>query len=150
MSSGAPSTADLGPEDFQKDTLLRRIPSLENDDFYAVNTETGERHLTSACFKLRPDETGLSIYSRTIITRSNLTYTDVCRKPHNAVASIPGSDPPTRGLSTDPDPWPADAPEPNHPRNAAHAVVNGITALEPGERRQLARDWAKIATLVHP
>jgi hypothetical protein len=62
-----PSSADLSPEDFEQDELLRRIPSLTNGDFYAVNTKTGHKQLTSACFKLRPDETGLSIYSKTII-----------------------------------------------------------------------------------
>jgi hypothetical protein len=123
---------------------------LTNDDFYAVNTETGERRLSSACFKLRSDETGLSIYSETIIQRLELSYADVCRKPHNAVASIPGSEPPKHGLRTEPDPWPDDAPEPEHPRNAAHAVISGIPDLAKPARNQLARDLAKIAVLVHP
>jgi hypothetical protein len=140
----------LSVDDFLKDQLLRRIPSLENEQFYAVNTATGERYFSSSCFKLRPDETGLSIFSETIIKRLELTYADVCRKPHNAVASLPGSEPPRRGLRTEPDPWPEDAPEPEHPRNAAHAVINGIDALTKPDQRQLARDFAKIAKLVHP
>lgn len=145
-----PSTADLTADDFLRDELLRRIPSLANEDFYAVNTDTGERHFTSACFKLRPGETGLSIFSKTIVERIQLTYADVCRNPLNAVASLPGSEPPERGLRTDPDPWPEDAPEPEHRRNAAHALINGIDALPKGERNQLARDLAKAAKLVHP
>lgn len=123
---------------------------MTNDDFYAVNTETGERQVTSACFKLRTDETGLSIFSEAIIARREMSYADVCRKPHNAVASIPGAEPPRHGLRTEPDPWPPDAPEPDHPRNAAHAVVNGIPALEPSAQRKVARAMARIAVLVHP
>jgi hypothetical protein len=146
----AHSTADLSADDFLNDQLLRRIPSLTNDDFYAVNTETGERNLTSACFKIRSDETGLSIFSGTIIERLGLGYADVCRKPLNAVAAIPGSEPPRHGLRTEPDPWPDDAPEPDHPRNAAHAVINGIADLAKPARNQIARDLAKVAVLVHP
>ncbi len=150
MSDRTCSTADLSPEDFEQDTLLRRIPSLGGKPFYAVNTQTGEERLSSACFKLHTAETSLSFYSQKIVTQRQLSYADVCRKPHNAVASIPGDDPPRRGLRTEPDPWPADAPEPNHPRNAAHAVVNGIAELTLKRQKQLARDWAELATLVHP
>jgi hypothetical protein len=149
VPGASPSTADLSEEDFRNDDLLRRIPSLTNNDFYAVNTETGKRTLTSACFKLRRDETGLSIYSRKIIKRRGLTFGDVCRKPLNAVAAIPGADPPERGLRTDPDPWPSDAPEPEHPRNAAHALINGIPDMAPSDQKQLAREWADMAVLVH-
>lgn len=150
VSKHTPSTGDLTPDDFLNDQLLRRIPSLEDEQFYAVNTETGERHFSSACFKLRSDETGLSIFSETIMERLELTYLDLCRKPYNAVAAIPGSEPPKRGLRTEPDPWPEDAPEPEHLRNAAHAVINGIDALAKSAQKQLARDFAKIARLVHP
>jgi hypothetical protein len=149
VAGASPSTADLSAEDFRNDELLRRIPSLTNNDFYAVNTETGSRQLTSACFKLHPDETGLSVFSRTIVERRALTLADVCRKPHQAVAAIPGTEPPDRGLRTDPDPWPKDAPEPEHPRNAAHALINGIPEMERQDQKQLARDWARIAVLVH-
>jgi hypothetical protein len=149
VAGEAPSTADLSAEDFLNDELLRRVPSLSNNDFYAKNTETGERQLTSACFKLGRDETGLSIYSKTTIERRNLTCADVCRKPHNAVASIPGSEPPRRGLTTEPDPWPDDVPEPEHPRNAAHALIMGIADMAPNKQRQLARDFAGIAVLTH-
>jgi len=145
----SPSSADLSAEDFERDELLRRIPSLTNGDFYAINTKTGERRFTSACFKLHPDETGLSIYSKTVIELLDLTLAAVCRKPHNAVASIPGAEPPRRGLRTDPDPWPQDVPEPEHPRNAAHALIMGITAMERPQQRDVARAFAAIAVLVH-
>lgn len=145
-----PSTADLTEDDFRADQLLRRIPSLDDGNFYAVNTETGERNLSSAAFKLRRDETGLSIFSNTIVERLELSHADLCRKPHNAIAALPGSEPPSRGLRTEPDPWPVDAPEPEHLRNAAHAVINGIDALGQGEQKRVARDFAKIARLVHP
>lgn len=144
-----PSTADLSAEDFLQDELLRRIPSLANEDFYAVNTMTGEKFFTSACFKLRPGETGLSIFSKTIVERVQLSYADVCRNPMNAVASLSGSEPPQRGLRTEPDPWPKDAPEPEHLRNAAHALINGIDALPKPQRNQIARDLAKAAKLVY-
>lgn len=150
VESRSPSTADLAPSDFERDKLLRRIPSLEDEAFCVVNTETGEARLSSACFKLRSDETGLSIYSQTIVTRRSLTYEDVCRKPHNAVASISGTEPLCHGLQTIADPWPPDAPEPDHPRNAAHAIINGIRQLAPSKQRKLARDLAKIAVIVHP
>ncbi|WP_156664556.1 hypothetical protein [Mycobacterium sp. 852002-51057_SCH5723018] len=149
VAGHSPSSADLTAEDFERDELLRRIPSLTNDDFYAINTQTGERQLTSACFKLRPDESGLSVYSKTVIDRLGLTYAAVCRKPLNAVASISGTEPPRHGLRTDPDPWPEDVPEPEHPRNAAHALIMGIAAMERGQQRDLARAFAAVAVIVH-
>ena len=44
------------------ETLYRRL-SRENPNMYAVDEETGERRPTSAAFKPRPNEDGLSVYS---------------------------------------------------------------------------------------
>lgn len=150
MAAHQPSSADLTAQDFERDKLLRRIPSLTNDDFYAVNTKTGRKQFTSACFKLRSDETGLSVYSQTIIDRLDLSPAAVCRKPLNAVASISGAEPPRRGLTTEPDPWPPDAPEPQHLRNAAHAEILGIAPMSRSDRNNIAREFAAVAMLVHP
>jgi hypothetical protein len=143
------SSADLSEREILDDELLRRVPSLSNADFVVENTETGERTFSSACFKLRPDEDGLSMFSRTVMERNGLTCADVCCDPLNAVVSIPGSEPNDQGLTTVPDPWPTDVPQPEHLRNAAHMLIKGIDALTKGPRSALARKWAREAILVH-
>jgi hypothetical protein len=117
------SSADLSEAEILGDELLRRVPSLSHADFVVRNTETGEYRFSSVCFKFRSDEDGLSVFSRTVMERNGFQCADVCCNPLNAVISIPGSEPDAQGLSTVPDPWPADVPEPEHPRNAAHMLV---------------------------
>jgi hypothetical protein len=144
------SSADLSETEILEDELLRRLPSISNADFVVQNTETGECTFSSACFKLHPNEDGLSVFSRTVMERNGLACADVCCDPLNAVISIPGSEPYDQGLSTEPDPWPpSGVPQPEHLRNAAHMLIKGIDTLTKGPRRDLARKWAREAVLVH-
>jgi hypothetical protein len=143
------SSADLSKAAILADQLLRRVPSLTHEDFVTTNTETGERSLTSACFKLRSKEDGLSVYSRTVIERNGLDCAKVCSTPFNVVVGIPGALPDSQGLETVPDPWPTDVPEPDHLRNAAHMLIDGLGPLSKSERNELARTWARTAEWVY-
>ena len=111
----------------------------------AVDLETGERRPTSGAFK--PDEDGLSVYRRGLLDAAALGPNDVVRNPWNLVVSVEVGDIRLIGLGARDDPWPADIDEPEHPRNAAHALMTGLERLGKGERRRRQKALALLPSI---
>lgn len=114
------------------DALYRRL-SDSRPSMVAVDLETGARRPSSGAFK--PDEDGVSVYRRGLLTVTGLGPDDVVRHPLNLVVSVDVRDVRSIGLGARDDPWPSDIDEPDHPRNAAHALITGLERLSRGERK---------------
>lgn len=127
------------------DRLLRRL-SDSGPNMVAVDTVTHDRRPTSGAFK--PDEDGVSVYRESVLSTSGLGAADVVRAPMNLVVSLEVAD--ARAitpLGVRNDPWPSDIPEPDHPRNAAHALIVGWDGLSTGERRRRQQKLTKAPSL---
>lgn len=117
-----------------------------------VDPLTGTRRPTTGAFRVKPGEDGLSVYREQVLATSGLTAADIVTGPQNLVVGVAIGDvraiPP---LDVRDDPWPADVPDPTHPRNGAHALVVGWDALSRSERRarQVALVSAPSLEFVH-
>ncbi len=115
------------------DALFRRL-SDSGPSMVAVDLETGERRPTSGAFK--PDDDGVSVFRRGLLHAAGLGPDDVIKNPWNLVVSVDVGDIRSIGLGARDDPWPSDIDEPEHPRNAAHALIVGLERLSRGQRRR--------------
>jgi len=61
--------------------------------------------------------------------------------------SIPVADVLSIPLGAQPDPWPSDIPDPEHPRNAAHALIVGWEGLTKSARKERQRALASLPSL---
>ncbi len=111
----------------------------------AVDLETGRRRPTSGAFK--PDDDGVSVYRRALLTAARLGPDDVIRHPWNLVVSVDVGDVRSIGLGARDDPWPPDIDEPEHPRNAAHALITGLESLSRGHRRRRQKDLVTLPSI---
>ncbi len=126
------------------DTLYRRL-SDAGPSMVAVDLETGERRPTSGAFK--PDEDGVSVYRRGLLDAAGLGPDDVVRNPWNLVVSVDVGDIRSIRLGACDDPWPADIDEPEHARNAAHALITGLERLAKNERRRRQKDLVLLPSI---
>jgi len=111
-----------------------------------VDSLSGERRPTSGAFQ--PDSDGVSVYRMSILRASGLTATDLVNDRQNLVVGLPlGEVRSIAGLGVVDDPWPTDAYEPSHPRNAAHALIVGWQGLSKNERRRRQRALAMLPGL---
>ena len=118
-----------------------------------VDPLTGDRRPTTGAFRAKPDEDGVSVYREQLLVAAGLTAADVVTAPLNVVVSLGVDDvraiPP---LDVHDDNWPADVPDPTHPRNGAHALIVGWDGLGKSARRerQLALVNAPSLQFVYP
>jgi hypothetical protein len=126
--------------------LYRRL-SRENPDQYAVDTATGQRWPTSAAFKPKPREDGLSVYRRSKLAEAGLDASAVATAPGHVVFGVSAGDVRSIKLGVRDDPWPGDVPDPGHSRHGAHALVIGWAGLTRGERGRRARELARLPSM---
>lgn len=121
------------------EVLYRRLAD-PGGSMVAIDQVTGSRRPSSGSFK--PDADGVSVYRRGLLEQSGLGPEDVIRGPRNLVVGVEVGDVRSIGLGAWNDPWPTGIPDPEHPRNAAHALITG---LEHGKKTRLRRQQALVA-----
>ena len=127
------------------DRLYRRL-SDNGPNMIAVDVLTGDRRPTSGAFK--PDDDGVSVYRESLLQQASLSAADVVRAPQNLVVALPvGAVRSIRPLGVRDDPWPTRIPDEDHPRNAAHALINGWDGLSTSERRRRQKALAELPSL---
>lgn len=143
---GAPSCDGDDPRIEDTELLYRRL-SRDNPDQYAVDQETGESRPTSAAFKPKPGEDGLSVYRRSRLEEDRLSAADVALRPNHIVFSVTAGDVRTLKLGVRDDEWPSGIPEAEHPRNRAHALVVGWADMSRGEVGRCAKKFARLPSM---
>ena len=138
------ATGERLPED---DAVYRRLSDTGPSMVY-IDPVTGEQRPTSGAFK--PDADGVSVYSRMAMSAVGVEPADLLVRSGNVVVELPvsavrDSEPPLDAVG---DPWPADIPEPDHPRNAAHALVVGFDGLTKGQRKRAQDHLVRISDFV--
>lgn len=116
------------------DAVFRRVAN-DSPSMVVVDVLTGHRRPSTGAFKLDPD--GISVYLRSVLSRSGLSASEVAVRPGNLVVELPVAavvDVPP--LTVRADPWPRDIPDATHPRNAAHALVVGWEGLSRAQRKE--------------
>lgn len=126
--------------------LYRRL-LRNNPDQYAVDQVTGERRPTSAAFKPKRGEDGLSVYRRSKLAEDALDASDVAMRPEHVVFSVTVADVRTLKLGVRDDEWPPDIPDADHPRNRAHALVVGWENMTRGEVSRCAKRFTKLPSM---
>lgn len=134
------------PDILGSEVLYRRL-SRENPHQYAFDEETGERWPTSAAFKPKPDEDGLSVYRQSKLAEVALDASAVATAPEHVVFGVNAGDVRSIKLGVRDDAWPSDVLDPEHPRNGAHALVIGWNDLTRGERGRRARELTKLPSM---
>lgn len=134
------ATPGSTPEDHRPvpddDSVYRRL-SDSGPAMLFVDPLTGERRPSTGVFRVKPDEDGVSVYREQLLHAAGLTAADVVVAPQNLVVSLAVGD--IRSLApldVRDDRWPKDVPEPQHPRNGAHALIVGWTGLTKSQRRE--------------
>lgn len=122
------------------EVLYRRLAD-PGGSMVAIDQVTGVRRPSSGSFK--PDADGVSVYRRGLLEQSGLGPEDVITGPRNLVVGVEVADVRSIGLGAWNDPWPTGIPDPEHPRNAAHALITGLEHL--GKKTRLRRQQALVA-----
>ena len=104
-------------------------------------TDSITRELKPAKAAFQLDDDGVSVYSQSAMTDLGVEPVDLLKRSQNfvvrlAVDDVRGID----GVDVVGDPWPLDVPEPDHPRNGAHALIKGVEKGIPKELRRGRRD----------
>lgn len=141
-----PPVAD-DPTVAEADVLLRRVYDSGNTNFVSIDQVTRERVPTSASFRVQADEDGLSLYLESVLGAAGLDANAVVAAPMNAVAALRAQAIRALGLGVVRDPFPADVPDPDHPRHAAHALAVGWPGGR-SARHRLSQQLARAARLV--
>jgi hypothetical protein len=105
-------------------------------------------HLSSGAFKPRTDEDGVSVYRRAVLQTSGLGSHDLIFRVSDRVASLAQEAIYSQKLRVEPDPWPHDAQDRDHPKNAAHALIVGWQCLGKKAKINKARALAQAAELL--
>jgi hypothetical protein len=111
----------------------------------AFDQVTGRRRPSSGAFQ--PDDDGISVYRDAILRSNGLSPDDIRKFPWNLVVGVGVADLRTIALDVRDDPWPTDIDEPDHPRNAAHALIVGFTGLSRNERRKRQQALVQLASV---
>ena len=126
--------------------LYRRL-SRSNPDQYAIDKETGERRPTSAAFKPKPQEDGLSVYRQTKLAEARLDGSAIATAPDHIVFGLGVGDVRSIELGVRDDAWPQEIPDAVHLRNGAHALIIGWQGMSRGEVGRRARVLAQLPSL---
>ena len=136
MVGPAPATEGDDPAIPDEESLLRRL-SDAGPNMVAVDPLTGARRPSSGAFKPDPD---ISVYRSSVLAAHDLDARALLKAPQNLVVSIDVADVRHHAsLGVCDDPWPQDVDDPNHPRNAAHALIVGWAGLTKSQRRERQR-----------
>jgi hypothetical protein len=140
------------------ESLLRRVPSIDNIAMVALDEGTGRRRLTSACFKLskaddgtgkKIPEDGISVYLASVLHDHDMDAHALVKEPAiNVIAAVPASEPRRLVLDVVADPWPEHTDDPDHPGNAAHALITGMDRKSRMEQARAAQALAAVARVV--
>ena len=135
------ATGERLPDD---DAVYRRLSDTGPSMVY-IDPVTGEQRPTSGAFK--PDADGVSVYSKTAMATVGVEPADLLVRAGNVLVELPlaGIRAAEQALDAVADPWPADIPEPDHPRNAAHALVVGFDGLTKGQRKRAQDHLVRIS-----
>lgn len=148
MTSGDPAppgaVVDDDPDIPDEELVYRRLYDA-GPSFVAVDQLTGERRPSSGAFS--PDPDGVSVYRHTVLLAHDLGPGDVRRAPRNLLASVEVGDLRSITLGVRDDPWPPDTDEPDHPRNAAHALIKGFERLTRNERRRRQKELVALPSV---
>lgn len=134
------------PKISNDEILYRRIPNVEHASFMVIDEVTRVRRPTSAVF--RPDNDGLSVYIDSILRQHGLTERDVQTRLASGVLSLVVGDVRAEELGVVPDAWPKDTDDPDHLRNAAHALIVGFQSLSKRQLRVKQHALIKQCTVV--
>ncbi|HEY0871690.1 MAG TPA: hypothetical protein VGD55_14925 [Acidothermaceae bacterium] len=111
---------------------------------FAVDQATGATRPSSGAFK--PDADGVSAYSEMALGAEGLSPSALFLRSTGALARLPvGSIRRIAGLDAVGDPWPRDVPD--HPTNAAHALITGMAGISKGARLDLQKAIAEMPGL---
>ena len=138
----------MGPGDdasIPDDEELNRRLSDESPNMVVVDALSGARRPSSGAFK--PDDDGVSVYREGVLRSRGLTAADLVVRPGNLVVSLPVGAVRAISLGVRDDPWPRGIPDPDHPRNAAHALIVGWDGLGKSARRQRQRALSELPSL---
>jgi hypothetical protein len=124
--------------------LYRRIPQ-GTSNFVAIDQITGARKPSSGVFK--PDTDGISVYRHTMLLENGLGPSDLVRQPLNLIVSVTVEDVRSLDLGVHDDAWPCDADEPNHLRNATHALIVGMAKMGKNERIRTQKKLASLPSI---
>lgn len=144
--AGGRSCVGDDPGISDSEILYRRL-SRENPDQYALDAETGERWPTSAAFKPKPDEDGLSVYRHVKLAEAGLAASDVATAPEHVVFGVNVEDVRSIKLGVRDDAWPSGITDPEHARNGAHALVIGWEGMSRGEKSRRARELTRLPSM---
>ena len=132
--SGEPPTTPLvqGEPLHVDDEVYRRV-SLSRPKMFVIDSLDGHAYPSKAAFEIDKTDYCISVFSHIAATALGLGPGDLARTPNEvllrfAAARVRA----VEGLDVLGDPWPQDVPEPEHPRNGAHAL---ISALPPNQLR---------------
>lgn len=141
-----PSCHGDDPSIGDSEVLYRRL-LRDNPDQYAVDQETGERWPTSAAFKPKRGEDGLSVYRHSKLAEDGLDASGVAMRPEHVVFGVTVADVRTLKLGVRDDEWPSGIPDADHPRNRAHALVVGWENMTRGEVSRCARKLTQLPSM---
>ena len=144
MAASTDGDSELIEDD---DSVFRRVPA-GNPSMVVPDQDTGGRRISSAAFAAKRHEDGLSVYLHSRLVELGLGLADVAIRPKTLIVELGVAEirelPP---LDVVADPWPKDAPDPEHPRNGAHALITGWRELSRNDRRELQRALAMAARI---
>ena len=145
--------SDTDPAAVSDDEVVLRRLSDDSPNMVYTDPLTNEKRPSSSSFAVKKDEDGLSVYRQAVLTRSGLSPADILAASSNLVVALDVADiraiPP---LDAREDSWPTDIPDPDHPRNAAHALIVGWDGLSKSQRkeRQNSLVTARSLRFVYP
>jgi hypothetical protein len=132
------------------DRLFRRIFHARDNQWVRLvvtDSKTQVRQPTSAGFS--PEDDGMSVYLESTLHHSRLGPAAVVTDPMNAVAALRAEAIRAQGLGIVRAPNPADVPDPDHPRHAAHCLAKGWDKCKTrNEQRKLRKALAIASELV--
>jgi hypothetical protein len=125
--------------------LLYRRLSDSGPNMIAVDLLTGEQRPSTGAFK--PDPDGISVYRDSAMKEEGISVADLVTRPGNLIVSLSVGDVRSIWLGVRDDKWPADVPDPEHPRNAAHALIIGAETLGKHEQKRRLRELVAVPSL---
>lgn len=130
------------------DVLLRRIPKANTADFMTFDEVTGRHRPSSGAFEA--DDDGVSVYIERVLSAYELDAVCIFEDSQDGIAELHITRVREAGdatLTVIKDPWPADVPNPQERKHAAHALIKGLGELGKGPRKRSQRDLARGAEM---
>ncbi len=142
-----PALPDDDPNIPDDEVLYRRL-SYDNGAWVVKHAVTRQRvRPTSGAFN--PDPDGVSVFRHACLLAllPPLGPSDLVVSPENVVVGFTVGDVRSLNLGVKDDPWPIDVPDPDHPRNAAHALIIGLNGLGRNARSRQQKLLAEVPSM---